>query len=215
MARVALIIVIALVIGLGLVLFINQNQPAPTSDDLVRSETQTTPFQAPDLEKENTPPSPAVTAGPTPDTSFLNATESSKAIIKTSKGDITVELYNREARSAVENFYVKAESDFYKNLTFHRVEDWVIQGGDPKGNGTGGGKMPSEYNQKPFITGSLGMARGGDKAFSNDAQFFITKQDASWLTGEYINFGIVTEGMAVVKNIEIGDKIIDVQFLDN
>ncbi len=209
MPKIVVIIVISLLIGLGLILFFRQNPPAPESQNLVRSETQVTPFQAPEI-----PTSPAATVGPTPDTSFLQATESSKAVIKTSKGNITVELFNNEAQRAVENFYVKSQSGFYKNLTFHRVEDWVIQGGDPRGNGTGGGTMPSEYNQKPFVAGSLGMARGSDRAISNDAQFFITKSDADWLTGEYINFGIVTEGMAVVQNIQIGDTITGIEFIE-
>jgi cyclophilin family peptidyl-prolyl cis-trans isomerase len=208
MTKVVAIIIISLIIGLGLILFFNQNPPAPQSQNLVRSETQTTPFQAPETDV-----SPTIPSGPTPDMSVLQATESSKAIIKTSKGNITVQLFNKDAKSAVENFYIKSQSGFYKNLTFHRVEDWVIQGGDPKGNGTGGGTMPSEYNQKPFISGSLGMARGADKAVSNDSQFFITKTDADWLNGEYINFGTVTEGMAVVKNIQIGDTITGVEFV--
>ncbi|HRN96435.1 MAG TPA: peptidylprolyl isomerase [Candidatus Levybacteria bacterium] len=210
MTKVVGIIIIALFIGLGLIIFFNQNPPAPESQNLVRSDTQTTPFQAPEI-----PTSPTVPAGPTPDTSVLQATESSKAIIKTSKGNITVELFNAEAKRAVENFYVKSQTGFYNNLRFHRVEDWVIQGGDPRGNGTGGGNMPSEYNQKPFITGSLGMARGADKAISNDSQFFITKTPADWLNGEYINFGTVIEGIAVVKNIEIGDVISGVEFVNN
>ena len=209
MTKAIVVIITALLIGLGLVMFFNQNPPAPESQNLVRSETQTTPFQPPEIPTT----SPIVTTGPTPDTSVLQATESSKVIIKTTKGDITVQLFNTEARKAVENFYVKAESGFYKNLKFHRVEDWVIQGGDPKGNGTGGGTIPSEYNQKPFIAGSLGMARGADREFSNDSQFFITKTPADWLNGEYINFGTVVEGMAVVKNIQIGDTILGVDFV--
>jgi peptidyl-prolyl cis-trans isomerase B (cyclophilin B) len=104
----------------------------------------------------------------------------------------------------------KAQSGFYNNLTFHRVEDWVIQGGDPKGNGMGGGNMPVEFNQKPFVKGSLGVASRGDGKVQNDAQFFITKTEASWLNGQYTNFGIVTEGMDVVEKIAVGDKIIGI-----
>lgn len=148
--------------------------------------------------------------------SGINATESGTlenktAVIKTSKGDITLTLYGKDAPKTVENFMKKAQSGFYNNLTFHRVEDWVIQGGDPLGNGTGGGTMPTELNQKPFVIGSLGVARGGDIQVSNDAQFFITKNDASWLNGQYTNFGIVTGGMDVVGKIEIGDKILGVE----
>lgn len=104
----------------------------------------------------------------------------------------------------------KAQSGFYNNLTFHRVEDWVIQGGDPKGNGTGGGDLPTELSEKPFVVGSVGVARGGDIKISNDSQFFITKTEAPWLNNQYTNFGIVTDGMNVVNTIKIGDRILGI-----
>lgn len=132
---------------------------------------------------------------------------SATATIKTAKGDIVLTLYGKDAPNTVKNFISKAQSGFYNGLIFHRVEDWVIQGGDPKGNGTGGGTMPTELNDRPFVTGSLGVARGGDISVSNDSQFFITKSDASWLNNQYTNFGIVTSGMDVVNKIAIGDKI--------
>ena len=97
-----------------------------------------------------------------------------------------------------------------KGFGFHRVEDWVIQGGDPTGTGSGGGQMQTEINSKPFVTGSLGVARGGDPRISNDSQFFIVKSDAAWLNQQYTNFGIVTEGMDVVNKIQIGDKILGI-----
>ncbi|OGH10474.1 MAG: hypothetical protein A2857_02100 [Candidatus Levybacteria bacterium RIFCSPHIGHO2_01_FULL_36_15] len=133
-----------------------------------------------------------------------------KAIIKTSKGNITISLYDKDAPNTIANFLKKASNGFYNNLTFHRVEDWVIQGGDPKGDGTGGGNMNTELNNKPFVIGSVGVARGSDIKVSNDSQFFITKTDAPWLNNQYTNFGIVTEGMDVVKKIQIEDKIIQI-----
>ena len=132
------------------------------------------------------------------------------AVIKTSKGDIKLTLKGRAAPRSVKNFIDKAKSGYYKGLIFHRVEDWVIQGGDPKGDGTGGGLMQTELNDQPFVAGSLGVARGADIRISNDSQFFITKTGASWLNGQYTNFGIVTEGMDVVEKINIGDKIFGV-----
>ncbi len=131
--------------------------------------------------------------------------------IQTQKGTIELELYPDKAPNTVKNFLQKAESGFYKNLTFHRVEDWVVQGGDPLGTGTGGGKIPSEMNDIPFVAGSLGVARGMDIKINNDAQFFICTVDCDWLTGQYTNFGKVTKGMDVVKQIAIGDKILSVQ----
>jgi cyclophilin family peptidyl-prolyl cis-trans isomerase len=132
------------------------------------------------------------------------------AIIKTAKGDIVLSLFPNEAPKTVANFVSKAQSGYYNNLTFHRVEDWVIQGGDPLGNGTGGGTMPTELNEQKFVIGSLGVARGQDIAVSNDSQFFITKTEASWLNRQYTNFGIVTSGLEVVNKIVIGDKILEI-----
>jgi len=133
-----------------------------------------------------------------------------KVIIQTDKGNIEFAVYP-EASGAASNFLLLANDGFYDGLTFHRVEPgFVIQGGDPLGNGTGGGKMPTELNQKPFVTGSLGIARGQDINVSNDSQFFITKSDASWLNGQYTNFGQVTKGMDVVNKIAIGDRILSV-----
>ena len=83
-----------------------------------------------------------------------------------------------------------------------------MQGGDPEGDGTGGGNIPVEFNNKPFVVGSLGVASRGDGKVQNDAQFFITKTDASWLNGQYTNFGQVIDGMDVVEKIAIGDKIL-------
>lgn len=139
---------------------------------------------------------------------------SQAATIKTSKGDIQLILYTDKAPNTVKNFVSKAQSGFYKNLTFHRVEDWVVQGGDPNGDGSGGGNMPVEFNDQPFVVGSLGVASRGDGQMQNDSQFFITKKDASWLDGKYTNFGEVTDGMDVVNKIAIGDKILGIT-LDN
>ncbi len=144
----------------------------------------------------------------------INASVS--ATIKTSKGDIKVILFGKEAQKTVANFINKSKSNYYKNLSFHRVEDWVIQGGDPTGQGNGGGAIQTELNAKSFVTGSLGMAAssqmqmGQGARISNDSQFFITTKDADWLDGQYTNFGFVTQGMDVVNKIKIGDKIIGV-----
>lgn len=132
------------------------------------------------------------------------------AVISTSKGDIHVLLYGASTPKTVRNFISKAESNFYRELTFHRVEDWVLQGGDPKGDGTGGGNSPVEFTEKPFRTGSLGVASRGDGVNQNDAQFFITKRDAEWLNGKYTNFGEVIEGMDIVNSMVIGDKILSI-----
>ena len=131
-----------------------------------------------------------------------------KATIELAKGgSITFTLRPDKAPQTVERFAGKARSGFYDNLTFHRVEDWVVQGGDPKGTGTGGDRVPSEYNDLSFKLGAVGIARGQDPAFNNDSQWFIVKKDSTFLDKQYTNFGQVTAGMDVVVGIKIGDKI--------
>lgn len=182
-----------LILGaIGMFIIYNQTQNKKQEQTIMISNPTTTSL-------------PSATPVPSDTTQQANT-----AIIKTEKGDITLSLYPNDAPKTVANFITKAKSGFYNNLTFHRVEDWVIQGGDPLGNGTGGGNMPTELNNKPFVVGSLGVARGPDIKVSNDAQFFITKTDASWLNSQYTNFGIVTNAMDVVKKIEIGDKILQI-----
>ena len=122
-------------------------------------------------------------------------------------GTIQIALFGADASQTVKNFETKATQGFYNGLKFHRVEDWVVQGGDPSGNGTGGGQMPSEYNKREFKVGSVGIARGQDPRINNDAQFFIVKRDSPHLNGNYTNFGQVTSGLELVVKIAIGDKI--------
>lgn len=131
-------------------------------------------------------------------------------VIETAKGCIAAKLHTEadaKVSKTIENFEQKANSGYFNGLNFHRVEDWVIQGGDPKGDGTGGGTMPSEYNQLPFKTGALGVARGGDPALNNDSQFFFVKKDSDFLNGQYTNFGQAVAGLDVISKIAIGDKI--------
>lgn len=131
-------------------------------------------------------------------------------VLNTSKGLIIAKLYTEASANVsktIANFETKANAGEFNGRIFHRVEDWVIQGGDPLGTGTGGGDMPSEYNSITFGVGALGIARGGDPAINNDSQFFITKSDASFLDGQYTNWGQVVQGQDVVNAIAIGDTI--------
>lgn len=223
MQKASIFVTLGIVGILFLLIMVNRNGAAKTNslsqdsqnqDALSLGNNQTSPISERQQTTQQQPPPTQAPLSPTPPET--NATVPSgqdviqKAIIKTSKGDIAIDLYNQDAPKTVENFVSKAHSGFYNTLTFHRVEDWVIQGGDPKGNGTGGGNMKTELNKKPFVVGSVGVARGSDITISNDSQFFITKKDAGWLNGQYTNFGIVTSGMDVVEKIEIGDKILEI-----
>ena len=137
-----------------------------------------------------------------------SAKGAAKATVELAKGGtFTIALRADKAPQTVERFAGKARSGFYNNLTFHRVEDWVVQGGDPLGTGTGGGKVPSEYNDLSFKLGAVGIARGQDPAINNDSQWFVVKKDSTFLDKQYTNFGQVTSGMDVVNNVKIGDKI--------
>lgn len=138
------------------------------------------------------------------------SSKSKYMVIETAKGKIVAKLHTEPeagVSKTIANFEQKATSGYFNGLAFHRVENWVVQGGDPKGDGTGGGTMPSEYNKLPFKAGALGVARGGDPAINNDSQFFFVKVDSDSLDGQYTNFGQLTEGMDVLNQIAIGDKI--------
>jgi cyclophilin family peptidyl-prolyl cis-trans isomerase len=131
------------------------------------------------------------------------------ASIEMAKGGIVqLALRPDKAPTTVATFISKANSGFYNGLTFHRVEaDFVVQGGDPQGDGRGGGNQATELNDLPFCKGSLGIARGNDIKISNDSQFFICTGTCRFLDRMYTNFGQVTSGMDVVLGIRVGDKI--------
>ncbi len=130
-------------------------------------------------------------------------TDYPKAVISTSKGDMTVELWNDVAPKHVENFLKLGRSGFYDNLKFHRiVPHFVVQGGCPTGDGTGnpGWSVKAEFNDRPHHPGTLSMARSSDPD-SAGSQFFIclTREHCQHLDGQYTGFGQVTEGMDVVE----------------
>lgn len=135
------------------------------------------------------------------------------ARIVTEKGDIIVQLRPDAAPRHVENFIELSQSGFYDGLTFHRVEPgFVIQGGDPSGDGTGGPgyTIPAEI-ELPHTEGALAAARRSDEVNpereSSGSQFYITLAPQPSLDGQYTVYGYVTEGMDVVQRIEVGDTI--------
>ncbi len=129
-------------------------------------------------------------------------------VLLQSGASFTITLRPDKAPNTVKNFANIARSGCYDNLTFHRVEpNFVIQGGDPLGNGTGGGSQPTELNDLPFVKGAVGIARGGDVKVSNQYQFFVCIGECRNLDNAYTNFGTVTEGQAVADAVKIGDRI--------
>src|SRR3989338_1759193 len=132
------------------------------------------------------------------------------ATIETYKGRIKFELYQNKAPITTKNFIELAQSGFYDGLTFHRVEPgFVIQGGDPKGDGTGGSKKTIPLEIHPdlkHVKGAVAMARTNDPN-SAPSQFYITLSEVYQLDGNYAVFGKVTEGIDVAESIRVGDKM--------
>jgi cyclophilin family peptidyl-prolyl cis-trans isomerase len=131
--------------------------------------------------------------------------------VHTSRGDFVVALVEpKVAPKTVNNFVWLAQNHYYDGLTFHRVvPGFVVQGGDPLGNGTGGPdyKLPDESNPSKWPRGTAGMASSA--AGVSGSQFFITIGDAPFLAsnGVYNHFGQVTSGMDVIDKIQVGDTM--------
>jgi peptidyl-prolyl cis-trans isomerase B (cyclophilin B) len=139
-----------------------------------------------------------------------------KAVIETDKGNIELELFDKEAPNTVKNFEKLANSGFYNGLKFHRViPDFMIQGGCPKGTGTGGPgyTIKCEINIHKHGTGALSMAHAGKD--TGGSQFFITHSPQPHLDGKHTVFGKVEKGMEVVNKIKQGDVMRKVRVFDS
>jgi peptidyl-prolyl cis-trans isomerase B (cyclophilin B) len=128
----------------------------------------------------------------------------SQATLHTNAGPIKVRFFDEDAPKTVENFRKLGGEGFYDGLIFHRViKDFMVQGGDPEGTGTGGPgyTFEDEINQHKIVRGALAMANAGPN--TNGSQFFIVTADAApWLDGKHTVFGEVIEGMDAVDAIE-------------
>jgi peptidyl-prolyl cis-trans isomerase B (cyclophilin B) len=152
------------------------------------------------------------------DTGAAGATPN--AVITMEKGgDIVVQFFPREAPKTVENFITLAKKGFYDGTSFHRVEKNppMVQGGDPLsktlppgdpriGTGGPGHKVKAEFNRHKHERGVIAMARSNDPD-SAGSQFYITREPAHFLDGQYTVFGKVVKGMDVVDRIQRGDRI--------
>ena len=137
--------------------------------------------------------------------------------IETPRGDIRIELFGDKAPKTVANFEKLVNKGFYNGLKFHRViKDFMVQGGCPKGDGTGGPgyKFADEFHRdlKHDGPGVLSMANAGPN--TNGSQFFITHVATPWLDGKHSVFGRVLEGQDVVDSIKQGDKITSITITD-
>lgn len=137
------------------------------------------------------------------------------AVMETEKGKITMQFFPEDAPKTVDNFIQLANQEFYNNLRFHRVvktpAPFVIQGGDPKGDGTGGPgyTIPAEFNARPHLEGTVAMARTEDPN-SAGSQFYICLAPQPYLDGKYTVFAQVIEGLENIHKIEAGDKILSI-----
>lgn len=153
----------------------------------------------------------AILAMQQPPAMCIDLTKTYRATVRTSRGSFSLLLDPKSAPVTVNNFVVLAQSHFYDGLTFHRVvPGFVVQGGDPEGNGTGGPayKLPAEKAAQDWSRGAVGMA--SSQAGVNGSQFFVLLGDAQYLktSGTYNHFGSVDPaGMRVVDTIAIGDRI--------
>ncbi len=138
-----------------------------------------------------------------------------KVIITTEKGDIEFQLLADDAPKTVSNFVYLTEEGYYNGLTFHRVvPGFVVQGGDPNGNGTGGPgyRFEDEPVKREYDQGIVAMANAGPN--TNGSQFFIMLDNNTTLPKSYTIFGKVTKGMDVVLRISVGDVMESVKIED-
>ena len=153
----------------------------------------------------------AVSAGAQP------AAKAKGAVITLENGnEIRIEFYPEDAPKTVENFVTLAKKGFYNGLAFHRVvPDFVVQGGDPKGNGTGGPgyTIKAEFSKRKHVRGTLAMARS-QHPDSAGSQFYITYGPTPHLDGNYTVFGQVTSGMEHVDRIKQGDRMKSVAIVE-
>src|SRR5712691_12961980 len=128
-------------------------------------------------------------------------------LIETDRGKLTLELFPGVAPKTVARFVELVKKGFYNGLTFHRVvPKFLIQGGDPAGDGTGGSGLPipAEFSEKKHMIGTVGMAHTKDPE-SADSQFYICLEPQPFLDGKYTVFGQVVEGLDVLPKIQEGD----------
>ena len=153
---------------------------------------------------------------PLPGGTYPRWTRNPLVEVQTTRGTLVFELYPTEAPIHVYNFLTLAERGHYDGLTFHRVvADFVVQGGDYRGDGNGGQdwrglSLRNEFNSRPFVRGSLGMPRNDDLE-SGGSQFFVTHRPTPHLDGRYTLFGQLVRGFDVLDRIEVGDRVLSVQ----
>ena len=183
----SLLLLVALLAGCSA-----QETPTPTQTPIHTLTPVPTPSPAPTIKLYSAPP-PMI----------IDTNKNYTAIIETVKGNITLELFAKDVPVTVNNFVFLAREGFYNNCTFHRViPDFVAQGGDPTGTGTGtpGYYIPNEITSHTHVAGALSMART-IVPDTNGCQFFICYTDQHGLDGLYSVFGQLISGMDVLQSL--------------
>jgi peptidyl-prolyl cis-trans isomerase B (cyclophilin B) len=144
----------------------------------------------------------------------IDTSKNYSATLETTRGTIVVDLFAKDAPKTVNNFVFLANEGFYDGTVFHRViPDFMIQGGDPTGTGTGGPgyrfEDETKGNPNKHKKGTLSMANAGPN--TNGSQFFITHVVTDWLDGKHTVFGTVRSGQDIVDSVKQGDKVTSVK----
>jgi len=180
-----------------------------------QSMAETVPMASPIAEASAMPqPNPSVKASNSAPDLGTDANGLSRAtvVVTTNQGVIRFKFYPTDAPNTVQRMIELINQGFYNGLTFHRVvPGFVVQAGDPLGNGTGGSgqKLKAEFNTRRHVEGAVAMARAADPD-SADSQFYITLSQQPQLDRSYTVFGQVVEGMDVVKKIQKDDRMTSV-----
>lgn len=202
-----LVVIAAVVILLGAVFLFSKNDAKVETTEPLKENTNTAPSEASKSSMKKTFSEP-------PQTLNKNEIEGKIAKIKTKYGDIDIKI-SSEAPLTASNFIFLINEGFYDGLTFHRREEgFVIQGGDPVGNGTGGPgyRFKDEPVKRDYKRGVVAMANAGPN--TNGSQFFIMLSDYA-LPKQYTIFGDVVTGLDVVDKIKVGDVMEKVTIEDS
>ncbi|MEK6578747.1 MAG: peptidylprolyl isomerase [Bdellovibrionota bacterium] len=138
-----------------------------------------------------------------------NGLSKATVVMNTTKGVVKFKFYPKDAPTTVNRMIELYQKGFYSGLKFHRViPNFVVQGGDPLGDGTGGSgqKLKAEFSSRRHVEGTVAMARSSDPD-SADSQFYFVLSPQPHLDGKYTVFGQITEGMDIVRRIQAGDAI--------
>jgi cyclophilin family peptidyl-prolyl cis-trans isomerase len=208
-ALVEALVIVIVIVG-GTIYFVNQSKtemidPYLESSSVLSTNTTAAVSPAPTASPLNPTAQPTSAPTPTPSnqppTMSIDKNKQYTAVLNTSAGNISIKLNALQTPATVNNYIFLAKKGFYTNTIFHRViKDFMIQGGDPKGDGTGGPgyRFPDETFSGNYVRGTVAMANSGPN--TNGSQFFIMHKDVS-LPHNYVIFGSIIEGMDVVDKI--------------